>query len=302
MKTRNGKISRLPLEIREQLNTRLADGEPGIRLVAWLNANPGVMKVLRDQFDGRPMTENNLSEWRAGGYEEWLLLRSFLDEARVLSENAGQVAVAGVTSEHLHLVLIAHHAHLLQNLETMPEAAFTKKVDALKKLTASIMNMRRAETQEARVQLQRERLELQREKQSLKSASSSKTAASTSSNARPDAADPRPAPTPSVSASDSGSASTANSSSDESAIPPLSAPASKSGPKVPILTSRIQPEFPDPSVRLTVSRVWPDSAVLDPTTSDFRAPISAFPFPLSAFPLELDSAVFTRIHPQKLAA
>jgi len=36
---RNGKIARIPLEIREQLNCRLADGEPGNRLVEWLNSN-----------------------------------------------------------------------------------------------------------------------------------------------------------------------------------------------------------------------------------------------------------------------
>src|SRR5476651_1910754 len=100
MKTRNGKIARLPLEIREQLNTRLADGEPGNRLVEWLNSNPDVMKVMQDQFDGRPINENNLSEWRSGGYEEWLTLHSFLDETRVLSENSGLVAKTGITSDH----------------------------------------------------------------------------------------------------------------------------------------------------------------------------------------------------------
>src|ERR1700679_1421041 len=87
MKTRNGKIARLPLEIRDLLNTRLADGEPGNRLVEWLNSNPAVMIVMAEQFAGRPITEQNISEWRTGGYEEWLTLHSFLDEARVLSEN-----------------------------------------------------------------------------------------------------------------------------------------------------------------------------------------------------------------------
>jgi len=128
MKTRNGKIARLPpslqgkvlvagkergeLEIREQLNARLDDGEPGNRLVEWLNSNPDVMKVMAEQFEGRPITENNLSEWRAGGYEEWLTLDAFLDETRVLSENAGDVAATGISSDHLHIVLLAHHARL----------------------------------------------------------------------------------------------------------------------------------------------------------------------------------------------
>jgi len=60
MKARNGKIARLPLEIREQLNERLADGEPANRLVEWLNASPGVMKVMAKQFERRPITNISL--------------------------------------------------------------------------------------------------------------------------------------------------------------------------------------------------------------------------------------------------
>ena len=267
MKTRNGKIARLPLEIRDQLNTRLADGEPGNRLVEWLNSNPAVIKVMDDQFDGRSINENNLSEWRSGGYEEWLTLRSYLDEARVLSEKSDQVAETGITSDHLHVVLLAHHAHLLQNWEIMPDGDFKKKLDALRNLTASIMNMRRAELQKARVQLQRERLELLREKQRLKSASSSEPtgvgaggmsgqeasrspiSASTSSNARP-APETRQAAHPCASTSDPSISFTADSRSPERGATPLSAPPSKSAPNVPILSGRIQPEFPDPLLHL----------------------------------------------------
>ena len=162
MKTRNGKIARLSLEIRERLNHRLSDGEPGNRLVEWLNSNPDVMKVMAEQFEGRPITDNNLSEWRAGGYEEWTTLHAFLDETRVLSENAGDVADTGISSDHMHIVLLAHHAHLLQNLGIMPEDEYQTRLNTVRKLTASIMNMRRGELQKARFELQRERLEFLR--------------------------------------------------------------------------------------------------------------------------------------------
>ncbi len=33
---------------------------------------PEVVKVLAAEFDGHPMREQNLSEWRKGGYREWL--------------------------------------------------------------------------------------------------------------------------------------------------------------------------------------------------------------------------------------
>jgi hypothetical protein len=260
MKTRNGKIARLPLEIRDRLNARLADGEPGSRLVEWLNSNPAVLQVMQEQFDGRPINENNISEWRQGGYEEWVTLRSFLDETRILSENAGEIAETGISYDHLHMVLLAYHAHLLQNWMIMPENDFKRKLDALRKLTASIMNMRRAELQKARLQLQRERLELLREKQSLKSAEAigvgaggclgkgrdpiAKAAASTSGNARPGASETRPTAAPCPSPSGPDFPSTADSRGGESAAPPLSEPAPESAPNARNLSGRIQPELP----------------------------------------------------------
>ena len=59
--TRNGKIARLPLAIREQLNRRLQDGEPGTQLVEWRNGLPEVQAVMQAQFNGRPIGEPNLS-------------------------------------------------------------------------------------------------------------------------------------------------------------------------------------------------------------------------------------------------
>jgi len=257
MKTRNGKIARLPIQIREQLNARLADGEPGNRLVEWLNSNPDVTKVMAEQFEGRPITDNNLSEWRAGGYEEWLTLDAFLDETRILSENAGEVAATGISSDHLHIVLLAHHARLLKNLETMPENEFKTRLNTVRKLTASIMNMRRDELQRARLELQRERLEFLREKESLKSASSSKTATSTSTNARPPGAETtQPAP-PAQAPSRPDIRTSAKSSSDgDAAAPPLLTLNPKPAPEIPIQFGRIQSEFPDPSVELPSLRDW----------------------------------------------
>jgi len=72
MKTRNGKIARLPKKIREELNRRLEEGCTGAKLAEWLNEVPSVKKVLREQFKNQPISEQNLSQWRDGGYEDWL--------------------------------------------------------------------------------------------------------------------------------------------------------------------------------------------------------------------------------------
>ncbi|MDR3457939.1 MAG: hypothetical protein P4N60_10870 [Verrucomicrobiae bacterium] len=66
-----GKINRLPREIREQLNQRLDAGEPGKRLVAWLNELPAVRALLAAEFGGIPINEQNLTNWKQGGFREW---------------------------------------------------------------------------------------------------------------------------------------------------------------------------------------------------------------------------------------
>ncbi len=95
--TRNGKIARLPQHIREQLNGRLADGEQGRELVAWLNELLEVKAVLQGQFGGRPISEQNLSEWRQGGYRDWLRHQETCDLVGRLAEEAGDLE--GVTDE-----------------------------------------------------------------------------------------------------------------------------------------------------------------------------------------------------------
>lgn len=72
MKTRNGKIARLPYEIREEINLRLERSEPSPRLLAWLNGLPEVKKLLDESFGGEAVSRQNLSQWRQGGFQDWL--------------------------------------------------------------------------------------------------------------------------------------------------------------------------------------------------------------------------------------
>jgi len=73
MRARTGKIARLPGALRHELNRRLHNGALGRELAPWLNALPEVQSVLATRFAGRPITEDNLSEWRRGGFQDWLL-------------------------------------------------------------------------------------------------------------------------------------------------------------------------------------------------------------------------------------
>lgn len=72
-KIRNGKIAKLPAHIREELNSRIQNGETGTHLVDWLNGLPEVQAVLAEHFEGKKIIPQNMYEWRIGGYAEWLL-------------------------------------------------------------------------------------------------------------------------------------------------------------------------------------------------------------------------------------
>jgi hypothetical protein len=69
---RNGKIARLPHAVRLELNQRLRDGESGKGLVEWLNDLPEVKAALQREFGGRAIREQNVSEWKQGGFLDWV--------------------------------------------------------------------------------------------------------------------------------------------------------------------------------------------------------------------------------------
>src|SRR5215216_4692752 len=86
--TRIGTIARLPKTIRDELNRRLSEGERGTELVAWLNGLPEVKRIITEQFSGKPVRAQNLSEWKHGGYKDWLNKQEARELARQLHGNA----------------------------------------------------------------------------------------------------------------------------------------------------------------------------------------------------------------------
>src|ERR1035441_7493325 len=90
--TRTGKIARLPRGIREQLTRRLEDGELGTQLVIWLNALPEAQAMLAGEFAGRAISEQNLSEWKRGGYRDWLARQEVLAQVHELAADAEELA------------------------------------------------------------------------------------------------------------------------------------------------------------------------------------------------------------------
>jgi hypothetical protein len=159
MITRNGKIARLPKNLRHQLNGRLEDGEPGKQLVEWLNALPEVQEVLQLRFAGRPISEQNLSEWKQGGYLEWLklqesryLVQHLSEQAEDLEADAGDLAVSDRCATLLAVELARQAEALLQQNSDSRE-----RWRSLQDLLQAVSQLRRDDHQAARLRLDQER-------------------------------------------------------------------------------------------------------------------------------------------------
>lgn len=92
---RTGKIARLPQSIRAELNLRLRDGVPASKLIPWLHGQEAVLRVLDEEFNEEPISPQNLTEWRQGGYQDWLRQIEKLEARREQQEYFLNLAALG---------------------------------------------------------------------------------------------------------------------------------------------------------------------------------------------------------------
>jgi hypothetical protein len=162
-RSRNGKIARLPLAIRQQLNQRLQNGERSKDLIQWLNPLPEVQAVLAAQFNGQPIGKENLSRWKTGGYLRWEAEQTAQEAAARLVEQAAglQEAAKGDLADHMTLVLTARMAVELERLDTVPDGEEKSKI--WRQLIGSLVLLRRGNLQGERILVEREKLGFRRE-------------------------------------------------------------------------------------------------------------------------------------------
>jgi hypothetical protein len=131
---RTGKIAQLPRAVREQVNLMLDEGKQYQPIIDWLSANghPGI-------------THNNLTNWKAGGFQDWLELSRHLSEMEKLRELSYDIATANDGSKtqeaaiHLaaaclcRVLLKFDPAKLANDLEIKP-AHFTTMLNSFTRL------------------------------------------------------------------------------------------------------------------------------------------------------------------------
>lgn len=161
--THNGKISRLPKDIIEQLNRRLEDDETGKDLVAWLNSLPQVQAIIQSEFEGRPIREQNLSEWKKRGFRHWQRRQERRELFSQLQTTTADMRTA-TDSRSFHRqtsVMLATDLALAAR-EVLDEVQDPeKRAEALGQLIGKFTQLRREESNAIRAQVARERWKLE---------------------------------------------------------------------------------------------------------------------------------------------
>lgn len=152
---RNGKIARLPLILREELNERLRENENGQDILNWLNAQPVVIQR------GQPINDANLSLWRSGGFVEWLADQDKIHKVEKLSELSLRLAKAsgGNLSEGLLAIAAGKLQEALEagceveiDEESGKEVISGVSVD---KLTAAVAKIRAMELEAQKLEVKK---------------------------------------------------------------------------------------------------------------------------------------------------
>jgi hypothetical protein len=164
---RNGKIARLPLHIRTQLNQRLSEGESGVKLVEWLNDE--AMLSLKKDAEGKRIliTEQNLSEWRSGGYQDWLRHEEARQFTEDLAEQAGELdkAADGKSICDRFGALLAVDMARLAKKFLQQETDDEKRWERLKEISKELSRLRRDEHRAVWTWIKREQWERRRERE-----------------------------------------------------------------------------------------------------------------------------------------
>jgi len=142
---RKGKIARLPLAFRTELNQRLAANEDGAALLDWLNAAPDVQVVLARDFAGEPITKQNLYEWRNGGFVESQTRQELFEQAGELTADAAEsdAPACGNLIGHLVALLAVRYAALLARWDHGDNEALRVQLRALHTFTRDLAALHR---------------------------------------------------------------------------------------------------------------------------------------------------------------
>jgi hypothetical protein len=156
-----GKVGSFPPEIREEINRRLHDGQSASKILPWLNAEPAVIERLRDRWEGNPVTAQNLSEWRRGGYRIWQRRREKSQHLQSLTSWAASMAdqiSAKKLSDAGRVILAGNILEVMEGMEA--QESVEAMADAFAKIASSVDSSEMVEINRDKLELRKDQHEL----------------------------------------------------------------------------------------------------------------------------------------------
>jgi len=151
---RHGKIARLPVPVRTEVNRKMRDNVPVFKIVEWLFKEHGpLLKELKIEAIGY----TNMNGWRKGGYKEWERQQERLEEMRVQRELAFEIASQSDGSvQAANLAIAAGHIYeALQDFDVRELKKKLKENPALYSLLIDgVSKLSRAGVGEKKLQLE----------------------------------------------------------------------------------------------------------------------------------------------------
>ncbi len=162
MKSRTGKIARLPKFLRDEVNQRLADGEEGESLLKWLNKTVPCKEMLAEHFDGKPINKQNLSDWKQGGYQEWLRNQEARERVQLMVDQAQDLegeAEGPTLADRLATVLTLQLIDMTRQLESIAEPG--ERWKQTKEILRELHRLRREDHHAQKLRLEQEKRDVQ---------------------------------------------------------------------------------------------------------------------------------------------
>jgi len=132
---RNGKIAKLPRELRDLLNQMLADGATGA--------------VIIDKLAERGISLNheNISNWKHGGYQDWVLEQEWIAESNLQRESASELLDSGDETKFQQAVIQLAITQIFQALKkgklNDDPSNYTRLLNALSRLAREAFVMKK---------------------------------------------------------------------------------------------------------------------------------------------------------------
>ena len=152
---RNGKIARLPKAVRDKINQMIDDGR----------TYPQIIKDLGD--DAKDLKPNHFSEWRKGGYQDYLRHQEWRDQLRILRENGAdmtELTDGPKFQETLVQIALTEIFRVLEQRELKPDSLnYIRLFNALARLNREALGLRKYNDQLAKEEKELKQLDPNRD-------------------------------------------------------------------------------------------------------------------------------------------